>query len=124
MSVTRAKSCSRESETPDNNAYWTRGLRWWVAAHLGTFQAGALARAGVGFLRIVDRDYVELSNLQRQWLFDQCDVEQALPKSVAAARKLAAINSDIRIEPVVADLVPENADELLGDSRPDSGWHG
>ncbi len=83
---------------------------------LGSFQAGALARAGVGFLRIVDRDYVELSNLQRQWLFDQCDVEQALPKSVAAARKLAAINSDIRVEPVVADLTPSNVDELLGES--------
>jgi molybdopterin-synthase adenylyltransferase len=83
---------------------------------LGSFQAGALARAGVGFLRIVDRDYVELSNLQRQWLFDQCDVEQALPKSVAAARRLAAINSDIRIEPVVADLTPENVEELLGES--------
>jgi molybdopterin/thiamine biosynthesis adenylyltransferase len=83
---------------------------------LGSFQAGALARAGAGCLRIIDRDYVELSNLQRQWLFDQCDVEQGLPKSVAAARKLAAINSDIRIEPVVADLVPENADDLLGES--------
>jgi adenylyltransferase/sulfurtransferase len=59
---------------------------------------------------------VELSNLQRQWLFDQCDVEQGLPKSIAAARHLAAINSDIRIEPVVADLVPGNADDLLGDS--------
>jgi adenylyltransferase/sulfurtransferase len=83
---------------------------------LGSFQAGALVRAGVGFLRIVDRDYVELSNLQRQWLFDQCDVEQGLPKSVAAARHLAAINSGIRIEPVVADLVPGNADDLLGES--------
>lgn len=82
---------------------------------LGSFQAGALARAGAGYLRIIDRDSVELSNLQRQWLFDQCDVEQGLPKSIAAARQLAAINSDIRIEPVVADLVPGNADELLGE---------
>ena len=83
---------------------------------LGSFAAGALARAGVGFLRIVDRDYVELSNLQRQWLFDQCDVEQGLPKAVAAARKLAAINSGIRVEPLVADLIPENAGDLLGES--------
>jgi molybdopterin/thiamine biosynthesis adenylyltransferase len=83
---------------------------------LGSFQAGAFARAGVGYLRIIDRDYVELSNLQRQWLFDQCDVEQGLPKSVAAARRLAAINSDIRIEPVVADVESGNADELLGES--------
>ena len=82
---------------------------------LGSFQAGALARAGIGYLRIIDRDYVELSNLQRQWLFDQCDVEQGLPKSIAAARQLAAINSDIRIEPVVADLVPGNADDLLSE---------
>src|SRR6202167_4992586 len=84
---------------------------------LGSFQAGALARAGIGYLRIIDRDYVELSNLQRQWLFDQCDVEQGLPKAVAAARRLAAINSDIRIDPVVADLGPENAGELLGESH-------
>jgi molybdopterin/thiamine biosynthesis adenylyltransferase len=82
---------------------------------LGSFEAGSLARAGVGYLRIIDRDYVELSNLQRQWLFDQCDVEQALPKSVAAARRLAAINSDIRIEPVVADLTSANADDLLSE---------
>jgi|CZKS01.1.fsa_nt_gi adenylyltransferase/sulfurtransferase len=82
---------------------------------LGSFQAGALARAGIGYLRIIDRDYVELSNLQRQWLFDQCDVEQGLPKSIAAARQLATINSDIRIEPVVADLVPGNADDLLSE---------
>jgi molybdopterin/thiamine biosynthesis adenylyltransferase len=83
---------------------------------LGSFQAGALARAGVGFLKIIDRDYVELSNLQRQWLFDQCDVEQGLPKSVAAARHLAAINSDINIDPVTADLEPGNVEELLGES--------
>ena len=82
---------------------------------LGSFQAGALARAGIGFLRIIDRDYVELSNLQRQWLFDQCDVEQALPKAIAAARKIAAINSDIEVEPAVADLTPSNIDDLLGD---------
>jgi molybdopterin/thiamine biosynthesis adenylyltransferase len=82
---------------------------------LGSFQAGALARAGIGFLRIIDRDYVELSNLQRQWLFDQCDVEQGLPKAIAAARKIAAINSDIEVEPAVADLTPSNIDDLLGD---------
>jgi adenylyltransferase/sulfurtransferase len=82
---------------------------------LGSFQAGALARAGVGFLRIIDRDYVELSNLQRQWLFDQCDVEQGLPKSVAAARKIAAINSGIQVDPVVADVTASNVDELFAD---------
>jgi len=71
---------------------------------LGSFQAGALARAGIGLLRIIDRDYVELSNLQRQWLFDECDVEQGWPKAVAAARKIAGINGSVRVEPVVADL--------------------
>jgi len=81
---------------------------------LGSFQAGALARAGVGFLRIIDRDYVELSNLQRQWLFDECDVEQGLPKAEAAARKIAEINRGVRVEPVVADLTPSNVEDLLG----------
>lgn len=81
---------------------------------LGSFQAGALARAGVGFLRIIDRDYVELSNLQRQWLFDECDAEQGTPKAVAAARKIAGINSGVEVEPAVADLTPANADDLLG----------
>lgn len=81
---------------------------------LGSFQAAALARAGIGFLRIIDRDYVELSNLQRQWLFDECDAEQGLPKAVAAARKIAGINSSVEVEPQVADLTPANADDLLG----------
>ncbi len=81
---------------------------------LGTFQAGALARAGVGYLRIIDRDYVELSNLQRQWLFEECDAEQGLPKAAAAARKISAINTGVKVDPVVADLTPANAEELLG----------
>ena len=83
---------------------------------LGSFQAGALARAGVGRLRLIDRDYVELSNLQRQWLFDEADARDALPKAVAAARKLASINSGIRVEPMVADLTPANAHDLLSES--------
>ena len=82
---------------------------------LGSFQSGALARAGDGILRVIDRDYVELSNLQRQWLFDECDVELGLPKSIAAARKLGAINRDIQVEPAVADLTASNVDDLLAD---------
>ncbi len=71
---------------------------------LGSVLADSLARAGVGFLRIVDRDFVELSNLQRQVLFDEDDVAARLPKSIAAAGKLARINSDITLEPIVADI--------------------
>ena len=82
---------------------------------LGSFQAGALARAGVGRIRIVDRDYVELSNLQRQWLFSEEDAAHCLPKAIAASRALERINSAIALEPAVADLTSGNADELLGD---------
>ena len=80
---------------------------------LGSFQANALARAGVGQIVIIDRDYVEPSNLQRQWLFDEADAEQALPKAAAAARRLAAINSSVHVEPRIADLTADNAEELL-----------
>lgn len=71
---------------------------------LGSVLADSLTRAGVGFLRIVDRDFVELSNLQRQVLFDEDDVAARLPKSIAAAGKLARINSGITLEPIVADI--------------------
>lgn len=71
---------------------------------LGTVLADTLTRAGVGFLRIVDRDFVEFSNLQRQVLFDEQDVRSQLPKAVCAAAKLSKINSQVTIEPVVADI--------------------
>jgi molybdopterin-synthase adenylyltransferase len=80
---------------------------------LGTVVAGLLVRAGLGRLRIVDRDFVETSNLQRQTLFDEADAEAALPKAVAAERKLRAANSAVAVAGVVADLTPENAEELL-----------
>lgn len=83
---------------------------------LGTVMAELLTRAGVGRLRIVDRDFVELSNLQRQFLFDETDAAEALPKAVAAARRLSRVNSDVTIEPVVADLVPANVEELFEDA--------
>jgi adenylyltransferase/sulfurtransferase len=79
----------------------------------GSALASLLARAGVGMLRIIDRDYVEASNLQRQTLFDESDAEQSLPKAVAAARRIASFNSQIVVEPQVSDLTPENADSLL-----------
>jgi len=81
---------------------------------LGTQQAALLARAGVGELRIIDRDYVESSNLQRQTLFTESDAAQALPKAVAAEAHLKQANSRIRVCGIVADLTPENAAALLG----------
>jgi len=82
---------------------------------LGTFHAAALARAGVGYLRIIDRDYVELSNLQRQWLFDESDAEQGLPKAAAAANSIRRINSTVSVEPETADLTAASASDLLSD---------
>jgi len=81
----------------------------------GTCVSSLLARAGVGHLTIIDRDYVEPSNLQRQSLFDEADAAESLPKAVAAARKIAAFNSEVQTIPVVADLTPENIEQLLGD---------
>jgi molybdopterin-synthase adenylyltransferase len=80
----------------------------------GSALASLLARSGVGTIRIIDRDYVEPSNLQRQSLFDEADAAQSLPKAIAAARKISAFNSQIVIEPQVADLVPANIESLLG----------
>ena len=82
---------------------------------IGAATANLLARAGVGRLRIIDRDFVEPSNLQRQTLFDESDALLALPKAVAAERKLRSINSSIAVEGVVADLNPRNTPELLAD---------
>jgi adenylyltransferase/sulfurtransferase len=79
----------------------------------GSALAGLLARAGVGTLRIIDRDYVEPSNLQRQSLFDERDAAESLPKAVAAAHKIAAFNSEITVDPKVDDLVPANIEALL-----------
>src|SRR5271154_6361520 len=80
---------------------------------LGTVVANLLVRAGVGRLRIIDRDFVEPSNLQRQTLFEESDALASLPKAVAAERRLRAVNSSVEIEACVADLGPENAVELL-----------
>jgi molybdopterin/thiamine biosynthesis adenylyltransferase len=81
---------------------------------LGTVVANLLVRAGLGRLRIIDRDFVEASNLQRQTLFEEADAREALPKATAAERRLRAINSGVLVEGVVADLTPENSEELLG----------
>jgi molybdopterin-synthase adenylyltransferase len=81
---------------------------------LGGIQAEALARAGVGRLTLIDRDFVETSNLQRQFLFTESDAKQALPKAIAAERHLREINSEIRVEGIVADLDAGSAQDLLG----------
>ena len=79
----------------------------------GSALASLLARAGVGRLRIIDRDYVESSNLQRQSLFDEKDAAESVPKAIAAARKIAAFNSEIVVEPRVEDVIPGNINVLL-----------
>jgi molybdopterin-synthase adenylyltransferase len=80
---------------------------------LGSVIANTLVRAGVGMLRIVDRDFLELNNLQRQVLYDEQDVAEGLPKAVAAEAKLRRINAQVQIEPVVADVVPSNIEQLI-----------
>ena len=79
----------------------------------GSAAASLLARAGVGTLRIIDRDFVELGNLQRQTLFDEADAAESLPKAIAAARKIATFNSQIVVEDRVEDLTPPNIEPLL-----------
>jgi molybdopterin-synthase adenylyltransferase len=79
----------------------------------GSAVASLLARSGVGTIRIIDRDYVEPSNLPRQTLFDEADARESLPKAIAAGRRIAAFNSQIVVEPQVADLTPDNIEGLL-----------
>src|SRR3989454_7165128 len=78
---------------------------------LGTVSAGLLARAGVGRLRLIDRDVVELNNLQRQVLFDEGDVD--LPKADVAARKLRAVNSSVAVEGIAKDVHAANIESLV-----------
>jgi len=83
----------------------------------GSAVASLLARAGVGTIRIIDRDYVEPSNLQRQSLFDESDAAESLPKAIAAARKIAGFNSQIVVDSHAADLTPSNIAALLEDMQ-------
>src|ERR1700758_1096279 len=80
---------------------------------LGTALANLLVRAGLGKLRIIYRDFVETSNLQRQTLFEEADAREAIPKAIAAERRLRSINSGVRVEGIVADLTPDNVLDLL-----------
>ena len=83
----------------------------------GAAAAALLARAGVGSLILIDRDFVEESNLQRQVLFDEADAAAATPKAEAARRQIARFNSDIQVRSHVADLVPDNIHALLADAQ-------
>jgi adenylyltransferase/sulfurtransferase len=85
------------------------------AGALGTVSAELLVRAGVGFLRIIDRDFVELSNLQRQSLYDEDDVRNNLPTAIAAGAKLKRINSTVHIEPIVDDVNPSTVEDYIKD---------
>jgi molybdopterin-synthase adenylyltransferase len=82
---------------------------------LGSVVSDSLARAGVGFLRLIDRDYVERSNLQRQVLYDEEDARQGLPKAAAAAARIGRVNSEIKVEATAAHLDSGNVEALLGD---------
>src|SRR5947209_4255153 len=81
---------------------------------LGTHLAEQVVRAGVGVLRLVDRDMVERTNLQRQVLFDEGDAARAWPKALAAAERLAAVNSEVVVEPHVIDVHAGNVESLVG----------
>src|SRR6185436_15781675 len=82
---------------------------------LGASHAEILARAGVGFLRIVDRDFVEFTNLQRQTLFSENDAKERLPKAIAANARLAKINSEVEVEAIVADINYSNIENFIKD---------
>ena len=83
---------------------------------LGTVAANNLCRAGVGNIRMADRDYVELTNLQRQCLYDEDDAGKGLPKAIAAYNHLSKINSEITLDPVIADVNPANIEDIIGDA--------
>jgi molybdopterin/thiamine biosynthesis adenylyltransferase len=97
------------------------GQRRLIASRIAVVGCGAtgsaigslLARAGVGTIRIIDRDYVESSNLQRQSLFDEADAAESLPKAIAASRKISAFNSQITVESKISDLIPSNVEDLM-----------
>lgn len=85
------------------------------AGALGSANAEMFVRAGVGTVTIVDRDYVDWSNLQRQQLYAESDVENNLPKAVAAKKRLEEINSEVRVEALVQDVTAEELEELVTD---------
>ncbi|MED4990280.1 thiazole biosynthesis adenylyltransferase ThiF [Parageobacillus toebii] len=89
------------------------------AGALGTGNAEALVRAGVGKVTIVDRDYVEWSNLQRQQLYSEADAKERIPKAIAAKRRLEEVNSDVAIDAIVGDVTAQELEELIAERKPD-----
>ncbi|SFA45408.1 adenylyltransferase and sulfurtransferase [Parageobacillus thermantarcticus] len=89
------------------------------AGALGTGNAEALVRAGVGKITIVDRDYVEWSNLQRQQLYSEADAKERIPKAIAAKRRLEEVNSDVAIDAIVGDVTAQELEELIRERKPD-----
>ncbi|MEP7037398.1 MAG: ThiF family adenylyltransferase, partial [Acidobacteriota bacterium] len=85
------------------------------AGALGAAHAEMLTRAGVGFLRIIDRDFVEFTNLQRQTLYSESDAKERLPKAIAAKKRLAEINSEIEVEAIIADINNSNIESFVED---------
>lgn len=83
---------------------------------LGASHAEMLSRAGVGRLKIVDRDFVEFTNLQRQTLFKESDASERLPKAIAAKMRIAEINSEIEVEAIVADVNRSNVEQIIADA--------
>jgi adenylyltransferase/sulfurtransferase len=83
---------------------------------LGAMHAEMLARAGVGRLRLIDRDFIEESNLQRQIMFEESDVADRLPKAVAAGARINRVNSDVAVEAIVKDVNYSNVESLIGDA--------
>ncbi len=112
----RGRSSFPASARPARRSWARLILPWWAAELPGAAAASLLARAGIGTLTLIDRDFVEESNLQRQVLFDESDVREALPKAEAARRKIALFNSDVQVYAQVADLTPGNIHELLADA--------
>jgi molybdopterin/thiamine biosynthesis adenylyltransferase len=82
---------------------------------LGSASASILARAGIGFLKLVDRDFLELNNLQRQILYEEHDVKEGLPKVIAAQRQIERINSTVHVEPIISDVNRFNIEALIAD---------
>ena len=103
---------SRRWARKDSGGWGNRGRCCAAAGHWAARSPTCWSAPASGSLRIVDRDFVELSNLQRQTLFDEADAAAGLPKAVAAAEKLRRINSTVAVEPVVADIEPANIERF------------